>query len=233
MILTKALARLCRDLPGNLRASKYLKSRGIDNFTIGDLSIGYCDWDTKEDLGVNFFGRITFPIKDCCGDVLGFGGRVIGDGVPKYLNSPSGVLYDKSRALYNIDNARDYISDLGAAIVVEGYMDVAGLWGSGIRNVVATCGTSLTKYHIRLLKRYADEVYLMYDDDEAGKSSATRGVLLSEVEKFPIYACNTGFGMDPDEYVKLMGKEGIIDLVNATKEKHHLDLKIATKNEKT
>jgi DNA primase len=197
-----------------------LRDRGISNFTIDDLSIGYCTWDTYGEVGINLYGRVTFPIKDQYGDVIGFGGRIIGDGSPKYLNSPSGVLYDKSRALYNIDNACDYILDSGYAIVVEGYMDVASLWEAGIKNVVATCGTSLTKYHIRLLKRFADEIYLMYDDDEPGRASAVRGVLLSFVEKFPVYACNTALGMDPDEYVKMIGKEGIIDLINEAKKEH-------------
>jgi len=217
MSLGKVLARLCSDLRNNAKACSYLRDRGISNFTIDDLSIGFCSWDTKDEVGVNLAGRVTFPIKDQYGDVIGFGGRVLGDGSPKYLNSPSGVLYDKSRALYNIDNACDYISECGSAIVVEGYMDVASLWEAGVRNVVATCGTSLTKYHIRLLKRFADEVYLMYDDDGPGRSSAERGVLLSSVEKFPVYACNTAFGMDPDEYVRMMGKEGIIDLINEAK----------------
>lgn len=217
MSLAKVLARLCSDLKGNQRAYSYIVGRGISNFTIDDLSIGYCNWDTKDEVGINLYGRVTFPIKDQYGDVIGFGGRIIGEGSPKYLNSPSGILYDKSKALYNIDNASDYISEAGYAIVVEGYMDVAGLWEAGVKNVVATCGTSLTKYHIRMLKRFADEVYLMYDDDEPGRASAVRGVLLSSVEKFPVYACNTAFGMDPDEYVKMMGREGIIDLINEAK----------------
>lgn len=217
MSLAKVLARLCSDLKGNARACAYLMDRGIGNFTVDDLSIGYCTWDTYDEVGINLYGRVTFPIKDQYGDVIGFGGRIIGDGSPKYLNSPSGMLYDKSRALYNIDNACDYILDSGYAIVVEGYMDVASLWEAGIKNVVATCGTSLTKYHVRLLKRFADEIYLMYDDDEPGRASSVRGVLLSSVEKFPVYACNTALGMDPDEYVKMMGKEGIIDLINSAK----------------
>jgi len=217
MSLTKVLERLCSDLRSNNRALSYLKDRGLSNFTIDDLCIGYCNWDSFDELGVNLHGRIVFPIKDQHGDVIAFGGRILGEGSPKYLNSPSGLLYNKSRALYNIDNASDYILDCGKAIVVEGYMDVAGLWDSGIRNVVATCGTALTKWHVRLLKRFADEIYLMYDDDGPGRSSAARGLLLSEAEKFPIYEANTSFGMDPDEYVKMMGKDGILDLLDAAK----------------
>jgi DNA primase len=212
-------SRLSVSLEKNPAALAYLtKTRGFSRFTIDDLLIGYCDWNTYEQCGINLHGRIVFPIKDLSGDVIGFSGRILGEGSPKYINSAASLVYDKSRVLYNLDVASDYILSSGKAIVVEGCMDIAALWDSGIRNVVAPCGTSFTKWHLRLLKRYADEIYLVNDDDKAGIASTERSMAIAEVERFPVYPVSGLIGMDPEEYVKIMGSEAFTELLNAAKQ---------------
>jgi DNA primase len=146
----------------------------------------------REDLVINLENRIVFPIRSISGDVVSFGGRSLSDGVPKYLNGISSEHYDKSRVLYNLDIAYDYIISSGLAVVTEGYMDVASLWDSGIRNVVATCGTAMTRWHVRALKPYAD--------------------------KMPVFTVSGLSGIDPDEYIKIFGKESLLQLIDGAKE---------------
>ena len=122
-----------------------------------------------------FSDRLIFPFRDERGRAIGFGGRVLGDGVPKYLNSPQTALFDKSGTLYALDRAKDAIRASGTAVVVEGYMDVIAAHQFGIRNVVATLGTALTERHVQLLKRYARRVTLAMDADAAGIEAAMRG----------------------------------------------------------
>ncbi len=122
-----------------------------------------------------FRGRVMFPIADERGRVIGFGGRVLGDGVPKYLNTPQTRLFDKGGTLYALDRAKDAIRASGAAVVVEGYMDAIAAHQHGITNVVATLGTALTERHITVLKRYARQVILAMDADAAGIEAALRG----------------------------------------------------------
>ena len=195
------------------------RDRGIPDSTISDLRIGYCDYNTKDSLGINLEGRITFPIKDLSGDILGFGGRIFdGESDSKYIN-PSSESYDKSGTLYNLDIASDYILASGSAIVVEGYTDVASLWTYGVRNVVATCGTAMTRRQLRLIKRFAEEVYILYDDDKSGNSSASRVLKSLEIESFPVYIASGLCGMDPDEYVRMMGAEAILEVIYEAKAK--------------
>ena len=222
MSLTNLSERLCRELQVNQQAMAYLRSaRGIDGFTITDLGIGYCNWDTKDDIGVNLYGRITFPVYNLIGDPVTFGGRILpavdNGRSAKYLNGAASPIYDKSRVLYNLYNASDYILKAGSAIVVEGYMDVAALWQSGIRNVVATCGTAFTKWHLRLLKRYAEKVFLVYDDDLAGANSSSKAFQALQSERFPLMLVKSMDGMDPDEYIRLMGKDAFLELLNEAK----------------
>lgn len=149
-----------------------------------------------------FRGRLIFPIADARGRVCGFGARAIGDAEPKYLNSPESELYRKSAVLYGLYQALPAIRKERAVVVVEGYMDLIGLWQKGVRNVVATCGTSLTESHARTLKRLADTVILLFDGDLAGKKSAVRA-------GGPLYAAGVSpmvlfppKGMDPDDWAK-------------------------------
>jgi DNA primase len=149
-----------------------------------------------------FRGRLIFPITDTRGRVCGFGARAIGDATPKYLNSPESELYRKSSLLYGLFQALPAVRNEKKVVVVEGYMDLIGLWQKGIRNVVATCGTSLTESHARTLKRLSDTVILLFDGDVAGKRSAVRA-------GGPLYAAGVSplvlfppKGLDPDDWAK-------------------------------
>ncbi len=153
-------------------------------------------------LRERFRGRLIFPIADARGRVCGFGARAVGDAEPKYLNSPESALYRKSAVLYGLYQALPAIRKDRTVVVVEGYMDLIGLWQKGIRNVVATCGTSLTESHARTLKRLADTVILFFDGDMAGKRSAVRA-------GGPLYAAGVSpmvlfppKGLDPDDWAK-------------------------------
>ena len=124
-----------------------------------------------------FRGRLMFPISDVRGDAIGFGARTLDpDGVPKYLNSPQGELFDKSRVLYGLDRARHSIRRIGAAVVVEGYTDVVRAHAAGFENVVASLGTALTEHHVMLLKRFAPRIILALDADAAGQAATKRGL---------------------------------------------------------
>lgn len=149
-----------------------------------------------------FRGRVIFPVADARGRICGFGGRAIDDAVPKYLNSPESPVYRKSSLLYGLHQAVPAIRKEGRVVVVEGYMDLIALWQKGIRNVVATCGTSLADGHARTLKRMSEVVILLFDGDVAGKRSAVRaggplyGAGVSPMVVFPPK------GMDPDDWAK-------------------------------
>ncbi len=179
----------------------YLATRALDDATVRAFRLGYSldGWDglrdhlssrgfsveeqvnagllTQGDKNAydRFRGRLMFPIADERGRVIGFGGRVLGEGVPKYLNTPQTPLFDKGGTLFALDRAKDAIRDAGAAVVVEGYMDAITAHQHGITNVVATLGTALTERHIALLKRYARSVVLAMDADAAGVEAALRG----------------------------------------------------------
>lgn len=149
-----------------------------------------------------FRGRVIFPIADARGRICGFGGRAVADAVPKYLNSPESELYRKSALLYGLHQALPAIRRDGRVVVVEGYMDLIGLWQKGIRSVVATCGTALTETHARTLKRLSENVILLYDGDLAGKIAAVRS-------GEPLYAAGVSpkvlfppKGLDPDDWAK-------------------------------
>ena len=126
-----------------------------------------------------FRDRVMFPILDARGNVIGFGGRVIGEGEPKYLNSPETPLFEKGRELYGLYQARDAIRDAGRVLVVEGYMDVVALAQHGVENAVATLGTATTPVHVTKLLRLADDVVFCFDGDNAGRKAAWRALEVS------------------------------------------------------
>lgn len=149
-----------------------------------------------------FRGRLIFPVTDARGRICGFGARALDDAVPKYLNSPESPIYRKSSLLYGLYQAMPAIRREQRVVVVEGYMDLIALWQKGQKNVVATCGTSLTESHARSLKRMSDAVILFFDGDVAGKRSAVRA-------GGPLYAAGVSpmvlfppKGMDPDDWAK-------------------------------
>lgn len=154
-----------------------------------------------------FRNRLMFPILDVTGRVVGFGGRTLGDDPAKYMNSPATVLFDKSNSLYGLDKARHEISSSGTVIVVEGYTDVIMCHQFGITNVVATLGTSLTSGHVRILRRYAKRVVLVFDSDVAGMSAANRALDVCLAESVDIALAFVGEGKDPCEFLLTSGKE--------------------------
>ncbi|MBE0605358.1 MAG: DNA primase [Deltaproteobacteria bacterium] len=157
-----------------------------------------------------FRGRVLFPVADARGRICGFGGRAVDDAVPKYLNSPESDLYRKSTLLYGLHQALPSIRRDGRVVVVEGYMDLIGLWQKGIRSAVATCGTALTENHARTMKRLSENVILFYDGDLAGKMAAVRS-------GEPLYAAGVSpkvlfppTGMDPDDWAKTVPAEELV-----------------------
>lgn len=185
-------------------AKEYIQDRGVNDATADEFFIGFCPRNSPEAVR-QFSGRLIFPIFDRSGEPIGFGGRSINGDMPKYYNSPTEAAYSKGRVLYNIDKASDYILMAKYAIVVEGYMDVLSLWQAGIKNVVASCGTSFTRYQLRLLKRYADKVLLVFDGDSAGAKAAERAANGLAGERYPLYTLMLPGGADPDEFIRLNG----------------------------
>ena len=216
--------------------------RGISQETIDDFKLGYAPdgWDhllnyftnqrisptlieksglilprkNKSGYYDRFRNRIMFPIIDANMQVVGFGGRVLDDSLPKYLNSPETPVYNKGRSLYGIQQAKDKCRTTGTVFIVEGYLDLLALYQHGIENSVATLGTALTTDHVRLLTRYAGRMVLVYDSDEAGIRSAQRCIdtfwrehvdfrrqdVFSE-EKADTHILVLPAGHDPDSYV--------------------------------
>jgi len=155
-----------------------------------------------------FCNRLMFPITDVTGRVIGFGGRTLNDAGAKYINSPTTPLFDKSNTLYGLEQARHEIVATGTAVIVEGYTDVIMAHQYGCTNVVATLGTSLTSGHGRMLRRYAEQVILVFDSDTAGMEAANRGLEVCLSQHLDIKLAFVPEGKDPCEYLLVAGKEG-------------------------
>lgn len=149
-----------------------------------------------------FRNRLMFTIADLHGQPIGFGGRVLDESLPKYINSPESPLYQKSDVLFGLDLAKQFMREERSAVIVEGYFDHLALYRAGIRNVVATCGTALTKGHLQLLKRYAERVYLLFDSDSAGRKATLRAMELLLSEQVSCYVIELPQGDDPDSYLR-------------------------------
>jgi len=154
-----------------------------------------------------FRGRLMFPITDALSRPIGFGGRSLGDETPKYLNSPETALFRKAENLYGLPQARARIDETRRAVVVEGYTDVVMAHQVGVANVAATLGTALTGEHVRVLRRYADEVVLVFDSDEAGRRAADRGLELFLAEDVRVYVAALAEGKDPFDVCRDEGAE--------------------------
>jgi len=153
-----------------------------------------------------FRGRLIFPILGVNGQVLGFGARVMGDEKPKYINTGDTLVYNKRNNLYGLYLHRnEKLSDL---IMVEGYMDVIGLYKAGVTNAVASLGTALTQQQARLLKRFVERVFIAYDGDAAGQNAMVRGLDILKAEGLEVRVITFPDDLDPDEYVQIYGKEG-------------------------
>ncbi len=236
-----------RTHPEARQAVDYLKSRGLDGKVAADFGIGYApdSWSGLVDvLGINsrslehlqkagliarkedgakaryydrFRGRIIFPIEDHKGQVAGFGGRALGDGNPKYLNSPETPLFHKGAELYGLHRARREIGIKNRSIVVEGYMDVVSLAQFGVNNAVATLGTATTRTHLQRLFRLAPEIVFCFDGDRAGRDAAWKAmeVSLPEIrDERQIRFLFLPEGEDPDTAVRAEGAEAFIARVD-------------------
>ena len=166
-----------------------------------------------------FRGRLMFPIFNAMGELIAFGGRIIGDGQPKYVNSPDSPVYSKQRNLYALNFAKK--SKMKQIIVVEGYMDVISMHQAGVNNAVASLGTALTERQLDLLERYCEEVVLFYDSDKAGQNAAVRGLkmLMDRKKKHTgmttqVRVAKVPDGKDPDEFIRTYGKEAFAKVVD-------------------
>jgi DNA primase len=223
-------------------AREYLRDRGFSDETVETFGLGYAPegWDhliraaRRDDIPLEalekaglvvprndgtgvydrFRGRVIFPILDALGRPIGFGGRILGDEEPKYLNSPETALFHKKEALYGLPQAREAIEKDRRAVVVEGYFDVIMPYQTGVGNCVATLGTSLTDEHIRVLKRYADEVVVVFDSDLAGQRAADRAMELFLAHDVRILVAVVPDGKDPCDYCAAHGAEAFRRLLD-------------------
>ena len=227
---------------GGKSAYQYLTGRGLSEETIKKFGLGYSDKysddlykymkvkgysdellresglfnaDERRGMYDKFWNRVIFPIMDVNNRVIGFGGRVMGDGKPKYLNSPETKIFDKSRNLYGLNVARTTRKNY--LILCEGYMDVISMHQAGFTNAVASLGTALTSGHASLLKRYTQEVLLLYDSDEAGIRASLRAIPILREAGVNAKVVSLKPYKDPDEFIKNMGPEALEErLLNAS-----------------
>ncbi|MDT8419196.1 MAG: DNA primase [Desulfuromonadales bacterium] len=216
-------------------ARQYLKQRGYGRKAAGEYQIGFASegWEglTRylETEGVNlqdartlglirprkegrgdydlFRRRLIFPIANLAGRVVAFGGRVLDDSKPKYINSPESPIYHKGRILFGLFQARQAMRQAGEAILVEGYFDQLALNRSGFMNAVATCGTALTAEHATLLKRYVQRVLLLFDQDAAGRKATFRAMEALQSEGVPTAVVDLAAGEDPDSFLQREGAD--------------------------
>lgn len=189
---------------------RYLKGKGVSDELLRES--GLVTFDERYGMHDKFWNRVMFPIFDVNGRVIGFGGRVMGDGKPKYLNSPETKVFDKSRNLYGLHVARTARKKY--LLVCEGYMDVISLHQAGFKNAVASLGTALTAQHASLLKRYTEEIILTYDSDEAGTKAALRAIPLLKEAGLPARVLHMAPYKDPDEFIKALGAEAFQERID-------------------
>lgn len=205
---------------------QYLKTKGYDDRLLAKA--GLITIDEKNGIYDKFWNRVMFPIMDVNNRVIGFGGRVMGDAKPKYLNSPETEVFDKSRNLYGLNRART--SRKPYFLICEGYMDVIALHQAGFTNAVASLGTALTTGHANLLKRYVNEAYLTYDSDEAGTKAALRAIPILKEAGISAKVIRMDPYKDPDEFIKNLGAEAFEDRINEAKNGFLFSLEILERN---
>ncbi|MCH5273546.1 MAG: DNA primase [Lachnospiraceae bacterium] len=182
---------------------RYLKSQGYEDEILRDS--GLFTFDEKKGVYDKFWNRAMFPIMDGNSKVIGFGGRVMGDGEPKYLNSPETMIFDKSRNLYALNYARQ--SRKSYFLLCEGYMDVISLHQAGFTNAVASLGTAFTGLQANLIARYVKEVYITYDSDGAGQKAALRAIPILRAAGLSAKVVDMKPYKDPDEFIQALGAE--------------------------
>ena len=201
---------------------RYLKSKGYEDEILKDS--GLVGFDEKRGGHDKFWNRAMFPIMDIHNKVIGFGGRVMGDGEPKYLNSPETKIFDKSRNLYALNFARQ--SKRPYMLLCEGYMDVIALHQAGFDNAVASLGTSFTSGHASLLKRYTKEVYLTFDSDGAGIKAALRAIPILKEVGLSAKVINMKPYKDPDEFIKALGAEAYQERLDQAENSFMFEIRI-------
>lgn len=216
------------------KALAYLRSRGFTDKLIDEFQIGYAPptWDMlvrylaknefdpalMEEAGLiaakdggghvdRFRDRVMFPIHDQSGKPIAFSGRTLGEGGPKYLNSPETPLFNKSRTLFNLHRAKGEIRKLNRLVLLEGFVDVIRAWQAEAHHTVAAMGTALTELHAKQLRRLAEQVVLCYDGDSAGQNAAYKSIALLEKEGCEVYVAMLPDKLDPDEYIVQHGSE--------------------------
>lgn len=182
---------------------RYLRSKGYEDELLKDS--GLVTMDERRGAHDKFWNRAMFPIMDANNKVVAFGGRVMGDGEPKYLNSPETMIFNKSRTLYGLHLARR--TKMPQFILCEGYMDVIALHQAGFDNAIASLGTALTSGHANMIKRYGKDVYLSYDSDGAGTKAALRAIPILKEAGITCKVINMKPYKDPDEFIKALGAE--------------------------
>lgn len=226
-------------------ARRYLRQRGYEGETVRAFQLGFAPegWESlachlastnfsaadirqsglvrpgKQGRGDYdlFRNRLLFPIHDLQGRLVAFGGRVLDDSLPKYINSPETDIYHKGQVLYGLYQARDAIRHDDSVLVVEGYFDVLALYRAGFANAVATCGTALTPDHARLLKRYADKILLIFDEDAAGRQATFRAMDALLPSGLAVSVVGLPAGEDPDSLLKVRGEAGFRGCLEAAR----------------
>ena len=220
-------------------AKAYLHGRGISDDIIEEFSLGYAP-DSYDKLQVafrkrgvsdklladcgltvekssggaydRFRNRVMIPIADEFGHVVGFGGRIMDEGQPKYLNSPETMLFNKRRLLFGLNKSKQAIRQAGYVILTEGYMDTISLYAAGVKNVVASLGTAFTIEHCRKLLRYTQNIYFCYDSDEAGQNATMRALTIVRETGAKVKVLVVPDGKDPDEFIRKHGTEAFLKL---------------------
>jgi len=240
-IATDYYGSTLKDPDKGIQARAYLKKRTVSNEIISEFRLGYApaEWDgltrTLRKKGIpldmavqvglviprknggfydRFRSRIIFPIFDLRQHVVGFGGRVLDNSLPKYLNTPETPLFHKGELFYGLHVSFKAIREKGRAVIVEGYMDCLALKNHGFQEVVATLGTALTDKHVRKLKGYAKEVFIVFDSDKAGKKAALKSLPVFSNEGLSAKAVVLPDGQDPDSFVNENGLKGFLELLD-------------------
>lgn len=231
-----------RKAPEAEEARRFLARRGVDDGTVERFRLGYSlnGWDhlleraRREGIGrellvaaglarkregregyYDFFrGRVMFPITERSGRVIAFGARALGEEGPKFINSPESKIFSKGRGLYGLDLAREEWERTRTAYVVEGYLDVVIPYQAGVRGLVATLGTALTRDHLKILRRHVDRVVLVFDGDAAGQKASERGLDLLLEEDLESFVVGLPEGMDPDDVVVRQGPEALRSILD-------------------
>ncbi len=184
------------------KLKNYLLKKGFEKKDLIESSVVNQRSIADKNIYDRFRNRIIFPIFDHQDNPVGFSGRIIGDGEPKYLNSPETPAYNKSLILYGLNWARDSVKKENLAIFVEGYMDVIAVSQAGNENVIATCGTAITPQQLKLIKRYTKNIAFAFDGDSAGLEATFRAIELAELAELSIKIINIPEGKDPDECIQ-------------------------------